>query len=67
MLFKIVIDKRSILLDVDSEKSSKVPDYIFFLLLIDPTYPDQPPKILTKSNVNTFLLSHSSISSVLQA
>lgn len=38
-------------LDIDTEKNNKIPDFLLFLLLIDPTYPENPPKLLTKSTV----------------
>lgn len=50
-----------IFLDLDTEKHHKIPDFLFFLVLIDPSYPERPPKLLTKSNVRSHnIFNHSS-------
>ena len=39
------------IIGIDSEKiTMKVPDTILFLIIVDPSYPEKPPKVLTKSN-----------------
>ena len=47
---KIVIDRNKIGIDLSDKKYSNIPDTIKFLLIIDYTYPNFPPKILAKSN-----------------
>lgn len=44
-----MVDKRIIGID-DTKKKSKIPDIIIFLLVLDSNYPNEPPKIITKSN-----------------
>lgn len=47
----IIIDKRILGIDnIDSDHN--VPDYITFLIILDVSYPDYPPKILAKTNVS---------------
>ena len=48
----ILVDKRIIGID-DQKKKSQIPDIILFLLVLDPTYPDEAPKLVTKSNFYT--------------
>jgi hypothetical protein len=46
----IIIDKRILGLDFNSEEKN-VPDFLTFLIILDSFYPEQPPKILSKCNV----------------
>ena len=50
----MIIDKRIINLDLNQEDSN-LPDYIAFLIIVDQTFPNEPPKILAKSNVRNYL------------
>ena len=45
----IIIDKR--ILGLENNNDNNVPDYITFLFILDINYPDQPPKVLSKTNV----------------
>jgi hypothetical protein len=49
----IIIDKRILGLEFNSEDKN-MPDFLTFLLIVDSFYPEKPPKILTKSNVNFY-------------
>ena len=49
---KIIIDRNKIGIDLSDKKYSNIPDTIIFLLIIDYTYPNFPPKILAKSKRN---------------
>ena len=51
----IIIDKRILGLD-NTEMEHNIPEYITFLFILDITYPDYPPKILTKTNVSSYLI-----------
>ena len=46
----IIIDKRILALEINSEDKN-IPDFVNFLLIVDSFFPEQPPKILTKTNV----------------
>jgi hypothetical protein len=37
-------------MDFNTEEKN-IPDFITFLFIVDSFFPEQPPKILTKSNV----------------
>ena len=43
----ILVDKRIIGID-DQQKKSQIPDIILFLLVLDPSYPEEAPKLVTK-------------------
>jgi len=45
----IIIDKRILGLDINAEDKN-IPDFLTFLIIVDSFYPEQPPKILAKSN-----------------
>ena len=45
----ILIDKRIIGID-DTKRKSQIPDIIIFLLVLDSNYPEESPKLITKSN-----------------
>ena len=47
---KIIIDRNKIEIDLSDEKYSNLPETITFLIIIDYTYPNFPPKILAKTN-----------------
>ena len=47
---KIIIDRNRIGIDLSDKKFSNIPETIIFLLIIDYTYPNFPPKILAKTN-----------------
>jgi hypothetical protein len=49
----IIIDKRILGLEINSEDKN-MPDFLTFLMIVDSFFPEQPPKILTKSNVFKF-------------
>jgi hypothetical protein len=46
----IIIDKRILGLDLNSEDKS-MPDFLTFLVILDSFFPVERPKILSKSNV----------------
>lgn len=46
----IIIDKRILGLDINTEDKN-IPDFLTFLIIVDSFFPEQPPKILAKSNV----------------
>ncbi len=46
----VILDKRILDMEINSEDKN-VPDFITFLMIVDASFPDAPPKILTKSNV----------------
>ncbi len=48
----IIIDKRILGLEINTEEKN-VPDFLTFLIIVDSFYPEQPPKILSKSNVSS--------------
>ena len=48
----ILIDKRIIGID-DQKKKSQIPNILLFLLVLDPKYPEEAPKLVTKSNFYT--------------
>jgi hypothetical protein len=48
----ILIDKRIIGID-DTKKKSQIPDIIIFLLVLDSNYPEESPKLISKSNFST--------------
>ena len=50
----IIIDKRILGLEINSEDKN-IPDFLTFLFIVDAFFPEQPPKVLTKSNVKTFI------------
>lgn len=45
----VMIEKNMIGIDSEAIKE-RVPQTLVFLIIIDNTYPDNPPKVLTKSN-----------------
>ena len=45
----ILIDKRIIGID-DQKKKSQIPNILLFLLVLDPKYPEEAPKLVTKIN-----------------
>ena len=49
---KIIIDRNKLNITLENEKANKVPESLTFLLIIDYSYPEQPPKILAKTNVS---------------
>ena len=49
---KIIIDRNKLNITFENEKANKVPESLTFLLIIDYSYPEQPPKILAKTNVS---------------
>ena len=48
----ILIDKRIIGID-DTKKKAQIPDILIFLLVLDSNYPEEAPKLITKSNFCT--------------
>ena len=47
---KIIIDKNRIGININEDKYSNLPNTITFLIIIDYTFPENPPKILSKTN-----------------
>jgi len=47
---KIIIDKNKIEINLNENKYSNLPNTIVFLIIIDYSFPDNPPKILSKTN-----------------
>ena len=48
----LLIDKRIVGID-DTKKKAQIPDIIIFLLVLDSNYPEEAPKLITKSNFCT--------------
>jgi hypothetical protein len=51
ILIKIIVDKRILSLE-EIEEHNSIPEFLTFLIIIDSTYPDSPPHVLSKTNVN---------------
>lgn len=49
---KILIDKEYLHIDSTNKNYSLIPDMINFLIILDYSYPKQPPKILCQTNVS---------------
>jgi hypothetical protein len=49
---KIVINKNNICLDSSNKNYTLLPDAITFLIVLDVTYPKEPPKIFCQTNVS---------------
>lgn len=50
----VAVSSKNLSLDAEKEKS-KIPELISFLIILDSSYPERPPKILTKTNVGNIL------------
>lgn len=50
---KIMIDKAKI--TIPQDKYLDIPDFITFLIILDYSYPEQPPKIISKTKVKLIL------------
>ena len=48
---KIVVDKDIIKIDKTNKIFATIPDVITFLIILDYSYPENPPKILCQTNV----------------
>lgn len=49
---KIIINKTNICLDSSNKNYTLLPDAITFLIVLDVTYPKEPPKIFCQTNVS---------------
>ena len=49
---KVVVDKEYLQIDPTNKNYSLIPDVINFLIILDYSYPKNPPKILCKTNVS---------------
>jgi ubiquitin-protein ligase len=49
---KILVDKEYLKIDSTNKNYSLIPDMINFLIMLDYSYPKQPPKILCQTNVS---------------
>jgi hypothetical protein len=52
----IIINRRVLLIPEISSDDKNIPDYLTFMFILDSSFPEQPPKILLKSNVLFFLI-----------
>ena len=52
---KILVDKEYLQLSLTSKNYSLIPDIIEFLIILDYSYPKEPPKILCKTNVSKYI------------
>jgi hypothetical protein len=50
LLNQIIVEKRILGID-DTDNKFNIPDYLNFLVIVDSTFPDNAPKILSKTNV----------------
>ena len=48
---KILVDKEYLQIEPTNKNYSLIPDMINFLIILDYSYPKQPPKILCQTNV----------------
>lgn len=48
---KILVDKEYLQIESTSKNYSLIPDMISFLIILDYSYPQKPPKILCQTNV----------------
>ena len=53
---KILVDKDYLNIGPTDKNYSLIPDMINFLIILDYSYPNQPPKILCQTNVKLYLL-----------
>jgi ubiquitin-protein ligase len=53
---KIIISKNNINIDQSNKNYALLPDSIAFLIVLDNTYPDEPPKIFCQTNVRYYKL-----------
>ena len=53
---KIIISKNNINIDTSNKKFELLPDSIAFLIVLDNTYPEEPPKIFCQTNVSIIIL-----------
>ena len=53
---KILVDKEYLKIAPTSKNYSLIPDMINFLIILDYSYPKQPPKILCQTNVRYLFL-----------
>jgi len=53
---KIIISKNNINIDTSNKKFELLPDSIAFLIVLDNTYPEKPPKIFCQTNVSIIIL-----------
>ena len=49
---KIIVDKNYIAIDKTDKIYSTLPDVINFLIILDYSFPEEPPKILCQTNVS---------------
>jgi ubiquitin-protein ligase len=49
---KITINKNNISIDQTNKNYALLPDSITFLIVLDASYPDEPPKIFCQTNVS---------------
>lgn len=49
---KIIVDKEYLKIDSSNKNYSLIPDTINFLVILDYSYPKEPPKILCQTNVS---------------
>lgn len=49
---KITINKNNISIDQANKNYALLPDSITFLIVLDASYPDEPPKIFCQTNVS---------------
>ena len=55
---KITISKNNINVDSTNKKYALLPDSIGFLIVLDNTYPDYPPKIFCQTNVRKYFINN---------
>ena len=55
---KIIINKSNINIDSNNKNYDLLPDSIGFLIVLDNTYPNEPPKIFCQTNVSFYNVRH---------
>ena len=55
---KIIINKSNINIGSNNKNDDLLPDSIGFLIVLDNTYPNEPPKIFCQTNVSFYNVRH---------
>ena len=63
---KVTVSKNNIAIDSTNKNYALLPDVITFLIVLDVSYPNEPPKIFCQTNVSKNLLIIFSISFAIQ-
>ena len=63
---KITVNKNIIAIDSTNKNYALLPDAITFLIVLDVSYPNEPPKIFCQTNVSKTYFLYFSISFVIQ-